>query len=138
MTMASSDPISPSPAARPLSPHLGIYRFTLTMAMSIAHRITGAGLYLGALMLAWFLLAASMDASAFAYFSGFIQSFFGRLILFGFTWALFQHLLGGVRHLIMDSGYGMDDPEREQMAQATVIGGLVLTLVVWAIGYAVR
>jgi succinate dehydrogenase / fumarate reductase cytochrome b subunit len=136
--MASSDPISPSPAARPLSPHLGIYRFTLTMAMSIAHRITGAGLYLGALMLAWFLLAASMDASAFAYFSGFIQSFFGRLILFGFTWALFQHLLGGVRHLIMDSGYGMDDPEREQMAQATVIGGLVLTLVVWAIGYAVR
>jgi len=136
--MASSDPISPSPAARPLSPHLGIYRFTLTMAMSIVHRITGAGLYLGALMLVWFLLAASMDASAFAYFSGFIQSFFGRLILFGFTWALFQHLLGGVRHLIMDSGYGMDDPEREQMAQATVIGGLALTLVVWAIGYAVR
>ena len=136
--MASSDPISPSPAARPLSPHLGIYRFTLTMAMSIAHRITGAGLYVGALMLVWFLLAASMDASAFAYFSGFIQSFFGRLILFGFTWALFQHLLGGVRHLIMDAGYGMDEPEREQMAQATLIGGLVLTLVVWAIGYAVR
>jgi succinate dehydrogenase / fumarate reductase cytochrome b subunit len=136
--MASSDPISPSPAARPLSPHLGIYRFTLTMAMSIVHRITGAGLYVGALMLVWFLLAASMDASAFAYFSGFIQSFFGRLILFGFTWALFQHLLGGVRHLIMDSGYGMDDPEREQMALATVIGGFVLTIVVWAIGYAVR
>jgi succinate dehydrogenase / fumarate reductase, cytochrome b subunit len=136
--MASSDPISPSPAARPLSPHLGIYRFTLTMAMSIVHRITGAGLYLGALMLVWFLLAASMDASAFAYFSGFIQSFFGRLILFGFTWALFQHLLGGVRHLVMDSGYGMEDPEREQMAQATVIGGFALTLVVWAIGYAVR
>ena len=112
--MASSDPTSPSPAARPLSPHLGIYRFTLTMAMSIAHRITGAGLYVGALLLAWFLLAASMDASAFAYFSGFIQSIFGRLILFGFTWALFQHLLGGVRHLIMDAGYGMDDPEREQ------------------------
>jgi succinate dehydrogenase / fumarate reductase cytochrome b subunit len=136
--MASSDPISPSPAARPLSPHLGIYRFTLTMAMSIAHRITGAGLYVGSLMLVWFLLAASMDASAFAHFSEFIQSFFGRLILFGFTWALFQHLLGGVRHLIMDAGYGMDDPEREQMAQATLIGGFVLTLVVWAIGYAVR
>ena len=136
--MASSDPISPSPAARPLSPHLGIYRFTLTMAMSIAHRITGAGLYLGALMLAWFLLAAAMDASSFAYFTGFIQSFFGRLILFGFTWALFQHLLGGIRHLIMDAGYGMDDPEREQMAQATLIGGFALTVVVWAIGYAVR
>ena len=135
--MASSDPISPSPTARPLSPHLGIYRFTLTMAMSIAHRITGAGLYLGALLLAWFLLATSMDAAAFAHFSGFIQSIFGRLILFGFTWALFQHLLGGVRHLIMDAGYGMDDPEREQLAQATLIGGLVLTLVVWALAFAV-
>ncbi|MGA2491920.1 MAG: succinate dehydrogenase, cytochrome b556 subunit [Roseiarcus sp.] len=136
--MASSDPISPSPAARPLSPHLGIYRFTLTMAMSIAHRITGAGLYVGTLLLAWFLLAASMDASAFAYFSGFIQSIFGRLILIGFTWALFHHLLGGVRHLIMDAGYGMEHPEREQLAQATLIGGLVLTLVVWAIVLAVE
>ena len=66
-------PTSPSPAARPLSPHLGIYRFTLTMAMSIAHRITGVGLYVGVLLLAWFLLAASMDASAFAVFSGFIH-----------------------------------------------------------------
>jgi succinate dehydrogenase / fumarate reductase cytochrome b subunit len=108
------------------------------MAMSIAHRITGAGLYVGSLMLVWFLLAASMDASAFAHFSEFIQSFFGRLILFGFTWSLFHHLLGGVRHLIMDAGYGMDEPERDQLAQATLIGGLVLTLVVWAIGYAVR
>ena len=136
--MASSDPISPSPAARPLSPHLGIYRFTLTMAMSIAHRITGAGLYVGMLLLAWFLLAASMDASAFAYFSGFIQSIFGRLILIGFTWALFHHLLGGVRHLIMDAGYGMEHPEREHLAQATLIGGLALTLVVWAIVLAVE
>ena len=87
------------PAARPLSPHLGIYRLTLTMAMSIVHRITGAGLYVGVLLLAWFLIAASMDAAAFAYFSAFIQSIFGRLILFGFTWALFHHMLGGVRHL---------------------------------------
>ena len=136
--MASSDPISPSPAARPLSPHLGIYRFTLTMGMSIGHRITGAGLYAGTLLLAWFLIAASMDASAFAHFTGFVQSFIGRLILFGFTWALFQHLLGGVRHLIMDAGYGMDDPEREQMALATLIGGFVLTVVVWLIVLAVE
>ena len=135
--MASIESTSTPPTARPLSPHLGIYRFTLTMAMSIAHRFSGAGLYFGALLLAWFLLAASTDAAAFAYFSGFIQSIFGRLILFGFTWALFQHLLGGVRHLILDAGYGMDDPEREQMAQATLIGGFVLTIVVWAIVYAV-
>ena len=136
--MASSDPISPSPAARPLSPHLGIYRFTLTMAMSITHRITGAGLYVGTLLLAWFLLAASTDAANFAVFSSFIHSILGRLILFGFTWALFHHMLGGVRHFIWDLGYGMDDPRREQLAQATLIGGIVLTLIVWAIGYAVR
>ena len=122
--MASSDPISPSPAARPLSPHLGIYRFTLTMAMSITHRITGAGLYVGTLLLAWFLLAASTDAANFAVFSSFIHSILGRLILFGFTWALFHHMLGGVRHFIWDLGYGMDDPRREQLAQATLIGGI--------------
>ena len=135
--MASIESTSTPPPARPLSPHLGIYRFTLTMAMSIAHRITGAGLYVGVLLLAWFLIAASLDASAFSVFSAFIQSIFGRLVLFGFTWALFLHLLGGVRHLIMDAGHGMDEPEREQMAHATLIGGFVLTLVVWAIVYAV-
>jgi succinate dehydrogenase / fumarate reductase cytochrome b subunit len=133
---------TPSPSApqsaRPLSPHLGIYRLTLTMAMSIAHRITGAGLYFGVLLLAWFLIATSSDASAFAVFAGFIHSFFGRLILFGFTWALFHHMLGGVRHLVWDVGRCLDHPEREQLTQATAIAGLALTLVVWAIGYTVR
>ena len=71
-------------------------------------------------------------------FSGFIHSILGRLILFGFTWALFHHMLGGVRHFIWDAGHGMDDPLREQLAQATLVGGAVLTLIVWAIGYAVR
>ena len=66
------------------------------------------------------------------------NSIIGRLVLFGFTWALFHHLLGGVRHFIWDAGYGMDAPEREQLAWATLIGGFVLTIVVWAIGYAVR
>jgi len=136
--MASIESTSTPPTARPLSPHLGIYRFTLTMAMSIAHRITGAGLYVGVLLLAWFLIAASMDGSAFSYFSAFIQSFVGRFVLFGFTWALFHHLLGGVRHLIWNAGYGLDHPEREQLAQATLIGGFALTLVVWGVGYAVR
>jgi succinate dehydrogenase / fumarate reductase cytochrome b subunit len=135
--MASTG-IAPKPRPRPLSPHLDVYRLTLTMAMSGAHRITGVGLYLGVLLLAWFLLATSTDAASFAVFSGFIQSIIGRIVLFGFTWALFHHMLGGVRHFIWDAGYGMDDPQREQLAQATLIGGLVLTLVVWSIGYAVR
>ena len=110
----------------------------MTMAMSIVHRITGAGLYVGVLLLAWFLIAASSDAATFAVFSGFIDSFIGRLVLFGFTWALFHHMLGGLRHIIWDAGYGIDAPLRDQLAWATLIGGFALTLVVWAIGYAVR
>jgi succinate dehydrogenase / fumarate reductase, cytochrome b subunit len=136
--MASSESAPHPPANRPLSPHLGIYRLTLTMAMSGAHRLTGMALYAGVLLLAWFLIAASMDASAFSYFSAFVQSIIGRLVLFGFTWSLFHHMLGGIRHFLWDAGYGLDHPEREQLAQLTLIGGLVLTIVAWAIGYAVR
>jgi succinate dehydrogenase / fumarate reductase, cytochrome b subunit len=136
--MVSTDAAPKSARPRPLSPHLSVYRLTLTMAMSIAHRITGAALYAGTLLLAWFLIAASMDASAFAGVSGFLSSFIGRLILFGFSWSLFHHMLGGVRHFIWDAGYGLDDPEREWLAIATLAGGFVLTIVVWSIGYAVR
>lgn len=123
---------------RPLSPHLQVYKFALTMAMSIVHRITGAGLYAGTLLLAWWLIAAATSASAFADVSWFMSSIVGRLILFGFTWALFQHMLGGVRHFIWDAGYGMDHPQREYLAQATLIGGLVLTILVWIAAYMMR
>lgn len=133
--MASS---GAAPKSRPLSPHLDIYRLTLTMAMSIAHRITGVGLYLGVLLLAWFLLALAGDAASFATFSGFLNSIVGRLVLFGFTWSLFHHMLGGVRHFLWDAGIGLDHPLRERLAQMTLIGGLVLTFLAWIIGYAVR
>ena len=136
--MASTQTTSAPRRARPLSPHLGIYRMAMTMAMSIVHRITGAGLYIGVLLLAWFLIAASSDAATFAVFSGFIESIVGRTILFGFTWALFHHMLGGIRHMVWDAGYGMDAPARDQFAWATLIGGFALTIIVWAIGYAVR
>ena len=105
----------------------------LTMMMSIAHRITGAALYFGTLLLAWFLIAASTDASAFATAAAFMNSIVGKLILFGFTWALFHHLLGGVRHMIWDAGRGFAHPQREWLAQATLIGGFGLTLAVWII-----
>jgi succinate dehydrogenase / fumarate reductase cytochrome b subunit len=125
--MASSDALPGPRRPRPLSPHLSIYRPTMTMAMSIAHRISG-----------WFLIAASADASTFAVFSDFIGSFIGRLVLFVVTWALFHHLVGGVRHIIWDAGYGLDAPLRDQMAWATLIGGFALTVLVWIVGLAVR
>jgi succinate dehydrogenase / fumarate reductase, cytochrome b subunit len=127
-----------APKPRPLSPHLDVYRMTLTMAMSIVHRITGVGLYLGVLLLAWFLLALSGDGTSYAAFTGFIHSIVGRVVLFGFTWALFHHLLGGVRHAIWDAGLGFEHPMRERLAQGTLIGSVALTLIAWIIGYAVR
>ncbi len=136
--MASSDALPEPRRPRPLSPHLSVYRLTMTMAMSFAHRLSGVALYAGVLMLAWFLIAASADAATFAVFSEFIQSIAGRLVLFGFTWALFHHLLGGIRHIVWDSGSGLDAPLRDQIAWATLIGGFALTIVVWAVGYAVR
>ena len=122
-----------APAARPLSPHLSVYRPMLTMMMSIAHRITGGALYAGTLLLAWWLMAASGDAATFATVAGLMNSWVGRLVLFGFTWALFHHLLGGVRHFIWDMGKGMENPEREYLAQGTLGGGLALSLLTWAI-----
>jgi succinate dehydrogenase / fumarate reductase cytochrome b subunit len=136
--MASSDALPGSRRSRPLSPHLSIYRLTMTMAMSFAHRMSGVALYVGVLMLAWFLIAASADASSFAVFSDFIASFIGRVILFVVTWALFHHLIGGLRHIVWDAGYGLDAPLRDQMAWATLIGGFAVAVLVWIIGLAVR
>lgn len=124
-----------APVERPLSPHLQIYRPTLTMTMSIAHRITGAGLYLGALVLAWWLLATASGPAAYATFAAFMGSFLGRIILFGLTWALLHHMLGGIRHLIWDLGHGFGPNEREWLTRATLAGSIVLTIAVWIVGY---
>jgi succinate dehydrogenase / fumarate reductase cytochrome b subunit len=108
------------------------------MVMSIVHRLTGAGLYFGMLFLAWWLVAAASGPDAFATADAFFGSFFGRLILFGFTWALIHHLLGGIRHLVWDTGAGLEPETASRLAWATVAGSIALTLIVWVIGYAVR
>lgn len=123
---------------RPLSPHLQIYRPMLTMTMSIAHRITGAALYVGTLILAWWLLAAASGPAAYTTFQSVMGSWFGRLILFGYTWALIHHMLGGLRHFIWDTGRGFGVGEREWLARATIIGSIGLTLLLWIFAYVVR
>jgi succinate dehydrogenase / fumarate reductase cytochrome b subunit len=125
---------TPRVKERPLSPHLQVYRLTLTMTMSIVHRITGAGLYFGMLLLAWWLVAAASGPSAYAVFAAFIGSLIGKLILFGFTWALIHHGLGGIRHLVWDMGHGFGAAERELMTLATLIGSIGLTILLWAFG----
>jgi succinate dehydrogenase / fumarate reductase cytochrome b subunit len=123
---------------RPLSPHLQIYKPILTMVMSILHRITGAALYFGTILLAWWLIAAAAGPSYFDFVNGIYGSFIGRLILFGFTWALVHHMLGGLRHFIWDMGAGFGKDAREWLAKATIIGSVSLTLILWIIGYMVR
>jgi succinate dehydrogenase cytochrome b subunit len=123
---------------RPLSPHLGIYHFSITMAMSILHRITGSALYFGTLFLVWWLLAASSSAKQFDIASAFFASWVGQFVLFGYTWALLHHMLGGIRHFIWDTLYGLEPGEREFLAYATIVGSVVLTLVVWTLGYMLK
>ncbi len=121
--------------ARPISPHLQIYRPMLTMMMSIVHRITGAALYFGMLLLAWWLIAAASGPNAYANFEWFIGSWIGRLVLLGYTWALLHHMLGGIRHLIWDTLHGFEPAEREFLALATIVGSIALTILVWVVGY---
>jgi succinate dehydrogenase / fumarate reductase cytochrome b subunit len=124
-------------SARPLSPHLQIYKPMLTMMMSIMHRITGVGLYFGIILLVWWLTAASISDSYFEFVQGFFGHWFGRLLLFGFTWALLHHALGGLRHLLWDTGRGYDLKAIEWLARANLAGSIVLTFLLWIIGYGV-
>jgi len=124
-------------AARPLSPHLQIYKPMLTMMMSIMHRITGIGLYLGIILLVWWFTAASISDSYFDFVQGFFGHWFGRLVLFGLSWALMHHALGGLRHLLWDTGRGYDLKVVEWLARANLAGSIVLTLLLWIIGYGV-
>ena len=121
-------------AARPLSPHLQIYRPMLTMMMSIMHRITGVGLYFGIILLVWWLTAASISDGYFAFVQGFFGHWFGRLLLFGFTWALIHHMLGGLRHLIWDTGRGFEKASVKRLSWLTIVGSLILTAFIWGAG----
>lgn len=113
---------------RPLSPHLTIYRPQLTSMTSIFVRITGNGLIVAALLVVWWLLAAATSPEAFARADGVITSWFGDLVMFLSLWALWYHLLGGLRHLIWDTGRGLDVPTAEKMGLGMIAGSVVLTL----------
>jgi succinate dehydrogenase / fumarate reductase cytochrome b subunit len=125
-------------ANRPLSPHLFIYHWPVTMVVSILHRITGGALYVGMALLAWWLIAAATGERAFAIANGFLGSWLGLLILFGYSWALLHHMLGGLRHLVWDFGVGLERPARNLLAWGNIIASAALTVLLWAVGLAVR
>ena len=123
--------------SRPLSPHLQIYRPMLSMVMSITHRVTGAALYFGTILVAWWLIAAASGPNQYAWVQWFMGTIVGRLILFGYTWALMHHMLSGIRHFVWDLGFGFKANEREALTWAALIGGIALTILIWIIAYAI-
>jgi succinate dehydrogenase / fumarate reductase cytochrome b subunit len=121
-----------APGSRPLSPHLSIYRWTLTMAMSIAHRATGIALYGGTLLLVLWLVSAAIGGSFFEGVVWLFGSWFGQLVLFGYTYVLFHHMFGGIRHFIWDFTKMMDPAGRELIVRLQLGAAILLTLIVWA------
>jgi succinate dehydrogenase / fumarate reductase cytochrome b subunit len=125
-------------AERPLSPHLQIYRPQLTSVLSISHRLSGIALSVGALLLVYWLAAAAGGEAAFATAQALLGSVVGRVLLFGWSLALFYHLANGIRHLVWDAGFGFELPTVYRSGWAVVAFTVAATLVAWIAGYAVR
>ena len=127
MTQSANSPARP----RPLSPHLQIYRWSLTMAMSILHRATGVANAAGLLIIAWWLVAAASGDAAYNTFRAFAGSPIGLLLLFGWSAAFYYHLANGVRHLVWDTGRALDIASADRSGVIALIAAGVMTVVTW-------
>lgn len=121
---------------RPLSPHLQIYRPQITSVLSILHRITGVALGVGLLLVTWWLIAAATGEAYFTFVNGLMGSWFGRIVLFGFSWALFYHFCNGIRHLFWDMGKGFEKADVTRSGRVVIVASVVLTLIAWIGAYA--
>lgn len=122
-----------APSARPLSPHLQIWRFTVTMAASITHRGTGAVLYGGTILLAYWLAALALHGEGFGPAAAFANSLLGRVVIAGYVWSLSFHLMNGLRHLYWDAGRGLAPKTAAMTAWLVYAAAIVLTAVIlWA------
>jgi succinate dehydrogenase / fumarate reductase cytochrome b subunit len=118
---------------RPLSPHLGIWRWGPAMLVSILHRVTGGALsVVGLAILVWWLSAIAGGDGAYRDFLGAAGQWFGLVVLIGISWAFFQHLLSGIRHLFTDAGQAFELDTNKTSANATIILSLLLTIALWA------
>lgn len=123
------------PADRPMSPHLQVWRWHVTMFTSIAHRATGVALYGGALIaMGWFIaLAAGPDA--YQAYHGLLASPLGQLVLFGLTVSLFYHLANGIRHLFWDVGKGLEPRTADMTGWAAIVFGVVAAVLIWVFSF---
>ena len=116
---------------RPISPHLQVYKPQITSVLSIFHRITGVALTFGLILLVAWIFTLSLGEEYFEYFVMFIKSWFGLLILFGFTFALNYHLCNGIRHLFWDAGYGYEIETVHKSGLAVLVVSCILTILIW-------
>lgn len=123
-------------AGRPLSPHIGIYRWQWTMTLSILHRATGIALAVGTLLLVWWLVAAASGEEAYATVQACLGSVLGQLALLGWSVAFFYHLCNGIRHLVWDTGRWLDLPSARLSGLVTLVLTAVLTAATWLLAYA--
>ena len=126
------------PRGRPLSPHLQIYRWPITMVASITHRATGMALAAGLLLLAWWLIAAESGPDVYRIFMNAAGNILGEIVLFGFLWSLSYHLLNGIRHLVWDIGYGFNVPTARLTAALVFAASLLLAGGAFAVGLMVK
>ncbi|WP_319519098.1 succinate dehydrogenase, cytochrome b556 subunit [uncultured Martelella sp.] len=122
---------------RPMSPHLQVYKFIPNYVMSGVHRITGAVMYFGTVLLAAWLIATAMGEGAFDCVNWFFGSWLGLFVLFGYTWSLVHHMLGGLRHFGWDMGYGLEKHFAIKVATALPFVSVCLTVLIWIVGLAV-
>ncbi len=116
---------------RPLSPHISIYRWPITMVLSILHRATGIAMSAGLIVLVAWLFDAASGPEAYAVFRSAMGSLFGKLLLIAWSFAFFYHLSNGVRHLVWDTGRGMEKDEANRSSWVVLASTLVLTAVFW-------
>jgi len=118
---------------RPISPHLQVYKLPLTANLSVLHRGTGIVLSIGSLLVLYWLTAIAAGPEAYATASSILGSWLGKLVLFGWTFALFYHLCNGIRHLLRDTGFGFDLPTTYLSNKIVLAASVVLTLLLWLV-----
>ena len=118
---------------RPLSPHLSIYRWPVTMVSSILHRATGIAMAVGFILFSAWLADAAAGPDAYAAFAAAMGSTIGRILLVGWSWAFFYHFANGIRHLVWDTGRGLEKEQASASAWFVIAVSVVLTALLWMV-----
>jgi succinate dehydrogenase / fumarate reductase cytochrome b subunit len=131
----ADNPQRTTASTRPLSPHLTIYRWPVTMATSITHRLTGVGLSLGAIILAWWLVSISNGPEGWQSFHAVSDTPIGMLVVFGLTWSLVYHFINGIRHLAWDLGYGFEKTLAERNSMMIFAASILIAVAIFALAW---